>query len=217
MSLISEALRKLSDEDRPPHLGHAVLDERRRPIWPWLVAAGSVSLAVGVIVGVVLLQPDGRIPAETEASPPRVAAPMVSAEPPGAAPSAAVPETVRTSSAPDPMVAEAVPLQRPRREAGAPPTVEEPEVDEVEATIPTQPDRPSGPEAGSVYLESLSLPDGRVINLDGVVWSDDTPVALLNGSVFSIGEGVDDWVVTGIEPRKVEVAWHGIRFFVRVR
>jgi len=103
-----------------------------------------------------------------------------------------VPETV-PEAVPPPVVA-------PRPAPAAPP---EP--------VPAEPSPAAEPPAGGVetHVRRAPVPGGGWIQLGGIAFSADRPVALLNGRVVSVGEVVEGFTVISIAPKRVELRGHG--------
>ncbi|HEX7251598.1 MAG TPA: hypothetical protein VF376_01870 [Thermoanaerobaculia bacterium] len=237
MSLIDEALKRAQAMDRaaperpsawtPTHLP----DRRPRTHRAVAIAAGLLFLVL-IVFGVWRGLP------KTAASVPVAAAaarPPVAAVPPADA--AAIPpsETVVVAPPPrgisDPRSSVGVPSERPvtdRRTAKAPssgPT-------EVERALPTKPVEetraaPAKREAivraddkladGHQYTGEILLGDDQKIALDGIVYSDTNPVALINGMVIAPGQAVDGMTVAKIEPDRVVLEGRGVTVFLLLK
>ena len=76
---------------------------------------------------------------------------------------------------------------------------------------PVEPPAPSGAAAGGVetHVRRAPVPGGGWIQLGGIAFSADQPVALLNGRVVSVGEVVEGFTVISIAPKRVELRGHG--------
>ncbi|HVF60566.1 MAG TPA: hypothetical protein VNJ70_12240 [Thermoanaerobaculia bacterium] len=76
---------------------------------------------------------------------------------------------------------------------------------------PVEPPAPSGAAAdgAETHVRRAPLPGGGWIQLGGIAFSADQPVALLNGRVVSVGEVVEGFTVISIAPRRVELRGHG--------
>jgi len=61
------------------------------------------------------------------------------------------------------------------------------------------------------------LPGGAKITLDGIVFSDTTPVAVLNGRVVSPGGFIEGYTVSQIQPDRVELERDGTRILLKLR
>jgi len=67
------------------------------------------------------------------------------------------------------------------------------------------------------YTGELPLPGGAKITLDGIVFSDTTPVAVLNGRVVSPGAFIEGYTVSQIQPDRVELERDGTRILLKLR
>lgn len=66
---------------------------------------------------------------------------------------------------------------------------------------PARPSAPSSPSPRQVF----TLPSGATIELGGIVYSEDDPLALLNGRVRRVGDSVEGCDVIAIGPNSVEL------------
>ena len=100
-------------------------------------------------------------------------------------------------------VPEKVPPPAPPGLEPVPPPKAEPE--------PVEPPAPSGAAAdgAETHVRRAPVPGGGWIELGGIAFSADQPVALLNGRVVSVGEVVEGFTVISIAPRRVELRGHG--------
>jgi hypothetical protein len=239
MSLISDALKKArleaqGQDGRLQYLTRPAPPRRRSSAWPW-VAAVSVSLAVGALMGVVLLgrsvtltpsvDPSSRaeasapapIPAAaeedaTEAAPPAPGAERPSPQPELPSPTVApLPVQQKEPSAiatldPSPRPTVAVP-KTPAPPADAPP---------ADAPPPSRA-ATEVPRAGESYLQRVTFPDGSQIALRGIAWHATEPAALLNDRVLAVGDGLEGWTLVGVEPGRVAIEWRDVRFYLRLK
>lgn len=230
MSLVSDALKKARQEA-------ARQDAAQRGL-PYAVGAvekprGS-SLLVGVIAGsvtgVVLLGVIAYLagwlgPGRSEKPVAEVAVAQESPEP------AAVPESSVPAAAPQPapatspaLLAEATPPPPPPSSPvpAAPPTVvttpPPAEPAPVVAPEPT-PQPPSEPAATEPkrYVGSVPLPGGGAVTLNGIAYSEQNPIAVLDGRVVGPGESVQGFVVVAIERKQVKLEGHGQVVYVALR
>jgi hypothetical protein len=67
---------------------------------------------------------------------------------------------------------------------------------------------------GRNYTGELLLGDDQKITLDGIVYSDENPVALINGMVIAPGQAVDGMTVAKIEPDRVVLEGRGVTVFL---
>jgi hypothetical protein len=70
---------------------------------------------------------------------------------------------------------------------------------------------------GRSYFGEISLPNGAKIQLDGIVFSDANPVALLNGRVIAPGASIEGMTVARVEPDRVELQGQGVTVFLLVK
>ena len=116
------------------------------------------------------------------------------------------------------------------RQAGAPPRiaqadapgpsaresdrpVKEPEAGRARVPSPSA-DRPAERKARAtvgpaVFAGEMPLPEGGKITLDGIVYSETNPVAVLNGKILPPGADVDGYTITRIYPDKIELERDG--------
>lgn len=137
MSLISDALRKarLESGEQPeplPHSRAGAPSGSRRPVWPWLVASISLSLAAGIVVGVLLL-------------------PIGAPQAPPAEPSTALRTEPTPELDPEILPVETAPLP-PARKPGTAETARPTPRDPV---APTSAPQGSGPAAGAEVAQAV--------------------------------------------------------------
>jgi hypothetical protein len=70
---------------------------------------------------------------------------------------------------------------------------------------------------GKSYSGDISLPGGARIELDGIVYSDQNPVALLNGRVTAPGGVIEGMTLSKVEPDRVELQGHGVTIYLLVK
>jgi hypothetical protein len=63
----------------------------------------------------------------------------------------------------------------------------------------------------------VSIPDGGKIALEGIVFSETNPVALINGKVLPPGAVVEEFTIASIQPDRVEFKGRGITIFVALK
>lgn len=69
---------------------------------------------------------------------------------------------------------------------------------------------------GKVYLQSIDLAGVPKIKLDGILWSDKNPAALINGITVAPGDELSEATVVTIEPKRVKLRAQGKEFFLRL-
>ena len=200
MSLIDDALRRAQEEAERQEEAH------RRSQRPWippepprprrsrtpLFAAGAllaVAAAVWVAVRPARSGP-GPVRRPSPSEPDRVAAPKL--------------ETVAVPApdAPVTLAARPLPAPPPPRAAGA--------------THPEsrRPKPSSGLTDGKTFVRTVPLGEGLAIDLDGIVFSDTNPVAVIGGKVLGPGGIVDDFQVVRIEANRVTLRGRGVTIYV---
>ena len=70
---------------------------------------------------------------------------------------------------------------------------------------------------GRNYTGEILLGDDQKITLDGIVYSDANPVALINGMVIAPGQAVDGMTVAKIEPDRVVLEGRGVTVFLLLK
>jgi len=60
----------------------------------------------------------------------------------------------------------------------------------------------------------VPLGDGRALDLDGIVFSETNPVAVIGGQVLGPGGIVDDFQIVRIEANRVTLRGRGVTIFV---
>jgi hypothetical protein len=70
---------------------------------------------------------------------------------------------------------------------------------------------------GKTYTGEVSLANGARIELDGIVFSESNPVALLNGHVVAPGGYVEGMTLSKVEPDRVELQGQGITVTLLLR
>jgi hypothetical protein len=91
--------------------------------------------------------------------------------------------------------------------------VKEPDGERARLATPSA-DRPPerkarAPVAPAVFAGEMPLPEGGKITLDGIVFSETNPVAVLNGKITPPGADVDGYTVTRIYPDRIELERDG--------
>jgi len=90
------------------------------------------------------------------------------------------------------------------------------------------PSRSSGPSVesktsghglanGKTYAGEVAVPDGGKIALEGTVYSESNPVALINGKVLPPGGVVEEFTVVSISPDRVELSGRGLTIFLALK
>ncbi|HEV7504851.1 MAG TPA: hypothetical protein VGS07_08075 [Thermoanaerobaculia bacterium] len=107
-----------------------------------------------------------------------------------------------------------VPAEEPRL---APPLVSTPapSVPSVAALNPAA--TPGGLEDGKSYVNEVPIPGGGVVKLNGIAFSPDHPIAVLDGRVMGPGEVVQGFTVVEIQATQVKLQGHGATVFVTTK
>ena len=83
------------------------------------------------------------------------------------------------------------------------------------ASAETKPTR--GLANGRTYVAEVSIPDGGKITLEGIVWSETNPIALVNGKVLPPGAVVEEFTIASIQPDRVELKGRGLTIFLALK
>jgi hypothetical protein len=246
MSLISDALKKARQEAArqdslrqgvPYAVGSTNAPDRSR----------SAPLLAGLAVGLLLaaglaglfyfvrpereVEPEARIaetapPAEVREEPvapstqpvipspvPQITEPAIPETAPPAPVPAPIPE-VRTPEPAPPQEIQPAPQPQPRPETPpAPPVVVTPSPPPVQETAPPAP----APQESRSYVGEVPVPGGGVLRLNGIAFSTQSPVAVLDGKVVGPGEVVQGFTVVEIRQNQVKLEGHGETVFVSLK
>ncbi|HEX9944785.1 MAG TPA: hypothetical protein VGG03_22480 [Thermoanaerobaculia bacterium] len=151
--------------------------------------------------------------ATAPATPPPAAEPRTVPAPTSPAPQAPAPRIEITMPSPAPPPAEAVP-------AGENPPAP---VETAPATPATPTPAPSPAPApggtgdlvdGKVYTGEVPVPGGGSVKLNGIAFSQDRPVAVLDGRVMGPGESIQGFTIVEIEAGRVKLQGHGATVFL---
>lgn len=245
MSLVSEALKKAEREaaarqaraqgmPEPPPLQPFRTRPRRRRALALGIALGA--FAALAIMGLLSSRPWRETPSAVAPSGAGVAplAPSVSPGPPapeaGGAPldsaradqpSAPAPPNVSRTESHSPV--ERAPAPAPGASRRPAPAPEAPPAEPVEAaTTPTTPataetaQETARPPAND-FVRRAELPDGTVLVLGGIAYSESAPLAYLNGKLLAVGESIAGYRIERIARDRVELASDGRRITVRLK
>jgi hypothetical protein len=83
------------------------------------------------------------------------------------------------------------------------------------AAVESKPIR--GLSEGKTYAGEVTLPEGPKIALEGIVFSETNPVALINGKVLPPGGVVEEFTIVSIKPDRVELNGRGVTIFVTLK
>ncbi len=227
MSLIDEALKRaqgIESAEEAVRRGAAYpfmarnLQDRRRSRRALLLGflAGGV-LAFLLAGGIVLWLAARRAPEPAVRAAAKPPAPSAVAAP---LPEVVVPPPVAVRAAPP----QAAPETRPAR--GAVPSAPRP------GMVPPKPSSASAPAAargveppasalgildGKAYPGAVALSDGRRIELEGIVYSETSPVAMINGRVLGVGGTVEEFAIARVAEDRVELRGRGIAFTILLK
>jgi hypothetical protein len=232
VSLIDDALKRVQDASQALTEGRAdrpwvptpMPDEglaRRRRLARRLGIGGAI-LAVAAASGFVLLRRAPETGHEAAAAPvpqaPPERSPASAVVPPAPAaegtgtaavptsPPAAPPRSAAAAGPAGPAASEAAPMPAPDRSAG--PAREE---------RPAAQRRPRLLSDGESFTGAVALPEGQRIELGGIVYSETEPRALLNDRILAVGDYVEGFTVSGIEPDRVALEKDGLTIYVLLK
>jgi hypothetical protein len=158
--------------------------------------------------------------AAAPAPPPPKPVAVVEAPAPKPAPESPKREPEAVRPAPQPQTSPVVIAPHPAPEAAPQPAVEAPAPAPAPAQAAPAPATPSqsAPEGGltegSTYTGELPVPGGGVVKLNGIVYSPDHPIAVLDGRVMGPGENVQGFTVVAIESGRVKLQGHGATVYL---
>ena len=76
---------------------------------------------------------------------------------------------------------------------------------------------PRGVADGKTYAGEVTLPDGPKIELEGIVFSETNPVALINGKVLPPGGVVEEFTIVSIKSDRIELTGRGVTIFLTLK
>jgi hypothetical protein len=157
-------------------------------------------------------QPAPSIPAPTPVAP----APEQEPRPKPVQTVPPVAETPLPRSQPAPVPEQEARLAPPPVPTPAPspvPTVATP----IRAPAPPPAASNGGPEDGKAYVNEVPVPGGGVVKLNGIAYSPDHPIAVLDGRVVAPGEVVQGFTVLEIQADHVTLQGHGAKVSVSLK
>jgi len=239
MSLINEALKRARDEavrreassKRIPLAPGVSTRERNRWV-PITVLALTVALIASLVAVVNLSSklPDGAPSAPTVDSARPEPATKVEMEPalprmadtPATTPepktSTSVPsrdDTATPTTAPSPT--QELPPLTPEADTASKPKIIESPLDSVPPEQATSSAKQTTDIEARVFVRHAQLASGRSVDLGGIAWSEAGPYALLNGRVVGVGESVQGYRVSEIDPRQVILERDKDRVILRLK
>lgn len=244
MSLISDALKKARQEAARqdslrqglPYAVGSTEAPRSRSSAPLLAGLAVGLLLAAGLAGLFYLmkpEPETRIaetspPAEVREEPvaavpsappvaPQISEPAVPEAAPPAPIPAPVPEVRTPEPVPPPQVQPA-PQPQPQPETPpAPPVVAAPPAPPVQEAAPSAPAPAPAPQESRSYVGEVPVPGGGVLRLNGIAFSTESPVAVLDGKVVGPGEVVQGFTVVEIRQNQVKLEGHGETVFVSLK
>lgn len=204
MSLIDEALKRARDEAalREQEGRRTPLPQRQGGGPP--SAGGGRALAIGLAAGalVCLLAYAAFRFAGARPENDRPHAPAAANRP------APLPEVIVPPPGSTPAEAPRSPARLPREERTRLKSGTEPAPTPGVRTVPASPAGEAKGQRlrnGETFSRTVELPSGSRIELEGIVYSDTRPVALINGKVVAPGDVVEGFTVVKITPDRVEL------------
>lgn len=76
---------------------------------------------------------------------------------------------------------------------------------------------PGGLEEGKVYTGEVPVPGGGSLKLNGIAFSQDQPIVVLDGRVMGPGEVIQGFTVVEIQSDRVKLQGHGATVFVTTK
>jgi hypothetical protein len=222
VSLVHEALEKAKREASAKSARDLGLPEptgqpfrARRSRHP-LVLGGVAALTAVVVTGMAywLFRPMFvRTPTATPVT--RTTPADATAPAPPLSPASTAPSVPEVATAPAVSSAAAAP---PSPETAESPAASVSTLPASEPAAPTARPAPPAAEPTPSYRRQVTLADGTVIQLGGIAWSEEAPLAYLNGKLYVRGERVAGLRVERIERERVLlVGADGARLFVTLR
>lgn len=174
-------------------------------------------------------QPSDNPAVEPAPTPPPVVS-ETTPTPPQAAPQEPLPAALALDVPPQiemrPSVEPPAALPEPQATPPATPATPAPVEEERPAPAPVPPapvpQAPAAPVAsnsgglvdGKLYTEEIPVPGGGTVKLNGIAFSQDQPVALIDGRVMGPGEVIQGFTVVAIEPGRVTLKGHGATVYL---
>lgn len=236
-----EAARQDSLRQGVPYAVGTVDPPQRSPLMPLFAGLGAGCLLAGLLFGVAWIAGMGpfakKVPETRVAQAPAIPEPAATPqEAMPAPPEPVISEAVPPVSAPPPVAPTLVPEERPEpTEARPAPAVEPPAAVQVtppppapvEAPVPAPPpvqiqptpapENTAGAEEEKVYVGEVPVPGGGSIKLNGIAFSQDQRIAVLDGRVVGPGEVVQGYTVVDIQANRVKLQGHGTTVFVTTK
>jgi ferric-dicitrate binding protein FerR (iron transport regulator) len=208
MSLIDDALKRARDEaalqDQEGRRSPLPQRQGGRPPSAGGGRALAIGLAAGVLVSLLAYQAyRATVRPEPQRSPPPAPA---AAHPPSPLPEVAVPPPISAQAGKARSGAEHARSGRANPAPGVKP--DSPPAATVSAASAPGEGKGKRPRDGESFSRSVSLPGGSRIELEGIVYSDTRPVALVNGKVMAPGDTVEGFTIVKISPDRIKLQDH---------
>lgn len=218
MSLIDDALKRAQEEAARQEEAHRL--SRRPWIAPQPAKPANRAGAVAAIAFAFALAAAGSAwflarrgsPAPTRMPPPSRFAPAAVAPPtPSPAPLESVEVPPPPANRPD---GEATKANRPGPAARAA-SADSPPPEAVPAPTPQRPPRAAPPiPDGKTFVRTVNLPGQDPIELDGIVFSESNPVAVIGGRLLGPGASIGEFEIVRIEENRVTLRGRGVTIFL---
>ncbi len=225
------------DGPRPIPKLYAERQASRAPLWAGIATGAAVAL-LGVIAWLLW----GRAPVAPPVAVAATEAPMAVSAAPASEPAAPAPAPSLSATAAPPAAPVRLPVAEPapRPSVAAVPVPQQPVPEPRVSRQPTAPvspvapplvrDRPPNPAeppavasstgtgATQTFVREANLPGGGPrFRLGGIAYSEEAPIALINGAALGKGEVVEGYVVRRIDAAEVELEGPGGRVVLRLK
>lgn len=243
MSLISDALKKARQEaarqdalrQSLPYAVGAAEAPKRNAFIPVLLGLGAGCLLAGAIFAVAYFagwgpfdKPEPVQVAEAAPSPsPAAPAPVLEEQTPEPTPtplSEPPPEpTPAPTATPAPIATPPPPIRPESAPPAAAATPEETRPSSPPAltpapVVPAPPaPAPGAQEESKSYVREVPIPGGGTVTLNGIAFSADSPIAVLDNRVVGPGEVVQGFTVVEIQSNRVKLEGHGTVVYVSLK
>ncbi|HXU32413.1 MAG TPA: hypothetical protein VN851_17745 [Thermoanaerobaculia bacterium] len=234
------------DGPRPIPRLYAEQSASRAPLWAGIATGAAVAL-LGVVAWLLWGRAPSAAPVAPQVAVAQVPAASAAASPPSAPQDSAPKPVARPEPAPAappaPPTAAAAPMTPPLvREQPPQPTAPSAAAPEPAAatrrrdqsadpSAHSKPEETSAPRSGSTatagsgssaapqtYIREVALPGGGPhFRLGGIAYSEEAPIALINGAALGKGEVVEGYVVRRIDAAEVELEGPGGRVVLRLK
>ncbi len=229
MSLVHDALEKAKREASAKSAKELGLSESRigagqpfrsqRRLHPVAVAAIAVAITLAAVAGIAFWPKANVESPLANATPERQAVPTEPAALPVIAPTPAPIAPVTDAAPPAP----SLPSVAASTTQLAPSAPQAPAADQTDATAstPIAPSAASSPktptQTAKSFVRQLTLGDGTVVRLGGIAWSQEAPLAYLNGKLYAKGESVAGLTIEAIERDRVVLVGGSGRVYLKLK